>query len=503
MEGLLHGFAVAITPLNLLFAFLGALVGTIIGVLPGIGPIGAMALLLGLTYGLPSATALIMFAGIYYGAMYGGSTTSILVNIPGEASSVVTTLDGYKMAQKGRGGAALFLAAIGSFIAGTIGLIILTFLAPQVAKVALKFGPTEYFAIAVLGLLVLSQLSDEGLLKSLIMVCIGLLLGTVGLDKIISIPRFTFGSTALLQGIDFVPVAMGLFGIAEILLVAEEEADETSNIVKVKLRDLLPNKNELRRSTGPVIRGSFVGFLLGLIPGPAAVISTFLSYTLERKISKYPQEFGHGAPEGVAGPESANNAAGVSAFVPLLSLGIPFVPPAAMLLAAMLIHGVTPGPLLMTEHPDVFWGVIASMYIGNLMLLVLNLPLVGLFINILRVPKNLLMPIILVVCIIGTFAVNNSITDVWVLIVAGVAGYILRKLKFPVAPLALALIIGPMLENSLRQSLMVYEGGLKIFFIHPISRALLILAGAALIIPALVRVVKKGLTNTANTSSQQ
>ncbi|WP_434511372.1 tripartite tricarboxylate transporter permease [Desulfitobacterium sp. AusDCA] len=496
MEGLLHGFAVALTPINLLFAFVGALVGTIVGVLPGLGPIGAMALLLGLTYGLPPTAALILFAGIYYGAMYGGSTTSILVNIPGESSSVVTAIDGYKMAQKGRGGAALFLAAVGSFIAGTIGLILLSFVAPTLAQAALKFGPTEYFAIACFGFIVLSQLSDDGLLKSLIMVCIGLLLGTVGLDNITSLPRFTFGSTDLLQGINFVPIAMGLFGIAEILLVAEEGEEENSKVTKVKLRELLPNRNEMKRSTGPILRGSLVGFLMGLIPGPAAVISTFMSYTLERKVSKHPEEFGHGAPEGVAGPESANNAAGVSAFIPLLSLGIPFVPPAALLLAALLIHGVTPGPLLMTEHPDVFWGVIASMYIGNFMLLILNLPLVGLFINILRVPQKLLMPIILVICIIGTYAVDNSMTDIWVLMISGIVGYILRKLHFPVAPLALALIIGPMMESSLRQSLMAYEEGLMVFLVHPLSRILLILAAATVIIPLIIRLAKKSFRKT-------
>lgn len=496
MEGLLHGFAVALTPINLLFAFVGALVGTIVGVLPGLGPIGAMALLLGLTYGLPPTAALILFAGIYYGAMYGGSTTSILVNIPGESSSVVTAIDGYKMAQKGRGGAALFLAAVGSFIAGTIGLILLSFVAPTLAQAALKFGPTEYFAIACFGFIVLSQLSDDGLLKSLIMVCIGLLLGTVGLDNITSLPRFTFGSIDLLQGINFVPIAMGLFGIAEILLVAEEGEEENSKVTKVKLRELLPNRNEMKRSTGPILRGSLVGFLMGLIPGPAAVISTFMSYTLERKVSKHPEEFGHGAPEGVAGPESANNAAGVSAFIPLLSLGIPFVPPAALLLAALLIHGVTPGPLLMTEHPDVFWGVIASMYIGNFMLLILNLPLVGLFINILRVPQKLLMPIILVICIIGTYAVDNSMTDIWVLMISGIVGYILRKLHFPVAPLALALIIGPMMESSLRQSLMAYEEGLMVFLVHPLSRILLILAAATVIIPLIIRLAKKSFRKT-------
>lgn len=503
MAGLLHGFAVALTPMNLLFAFIGVFLGTLVGVLPGIGPIGSMALLLGATYGLPPATALIMFAGIYYGSMYGGSTTSILVNIPGEASSVVTAIDGNKMARKGRGGAALSLAAIGSFIAGTIGLVILTLLAPKLAEAALKFGPPEYFAIAVFGLLVLSQLSGQGLLKSFIMVGVGLLLGTVGLDMITGQPRFTFGSVELQQGIDFVPIAMGLFGIAEVLQVAEEKLAEKKDIIRVRFRELLPNRTEARRSVGPIIRGSFLGFLIGLIPGPAAVISTFLSYTLERKISKYQKEFGHGAPEGVAGPEAANNSAAVGAFVPLLSLGIPFAPPTALLLSAMMIHGVTPGPLLIQEHPEVFWGVIASMYIGNIMLLALNLPLVGLFVNVLRTPKNLLMPIILLLCIVGAFAINNSVTDLWIMLIAGIAGYILRKLRFSVAPLVLALVIGPMMENSLRQSLMLSQGDFSIFITQPLSRALFILAGAVLIIPLLVRLVKRGVKNTNVAAPEQ
>lgn len=500
MEGLLHGFAVALTPMNLLCAFIGAFLGTLVGVLPGIGPIGSMALLLGVTYGLPPATALIMFAGIYYGSMYGGSTTSILVNIPGEASSVVTAIDGYKMARKGRAGAALFLAAVGSFVAGTIGLIILTFLAPKLAEVALKFGPPEYFAIAVFGLLVLSQLSGQGLLKSLLMVGVGLLLGTIGLDIITGRPRLTFGFVELQKGIDFVPMAMGLFGIAEVLQVAEEKLIEKKEIIKVKLRELLPNRVEFRRSLGPIFRASFLGFFTGLIPGPAAVISTFLSYTLERKISKYQKEFGHGAPEGVAGPEAANNAAAVGAFVPLLSLGIPFAPPTALLLSAMMIHGVTPGPLLIKEHPEIFWGVIASMYVGNFMLLVLNLPLVGLFVNVLRTPRNLLMPLILLLCVIGAFAVNNSVTDIWIMFIAGIAGYILRKWRFSVAPLVLALVIGPMLEDSLRQSLMLSGGKFGVFFASPISRSLFILAAAIILMPPVVRLLRNKLRGTSCSS---
>jgi putative tricarboxylic transport membrane protein len=502
MEGLLQGFAVALTPINLFFAFLGALLGTIVGVLPGIGPIGAMALLLGATYSLPPATALIMFAGIYYGSMYGGSTTSILVNIPGEPSSVVTCLEGNQMARRGRGGAALFIAAAGSFVAGSLALVVLSWLAPLLAEAALKFGPPEYFAISVFGLLVLSQLSGQGLLKSFLMVGVGLLLSTVGMDVISGQPRFDFGTIGLKQGVDFVPIAMGLFGVAEVLEVAKESLDERKDVIRVKLSQLLPNKAETKRSVGPTLRGSVIGFLTGLIPGPAAVISTFLSYTLERKISRHQQDFGRGAPEGVAGPESANNASAVGAFVPLLSLGIPFAPPTALLLSAMMIHGVTPGPMLIKERPDVFWGVISSMYIGNFMLLVLNLPLVGIFLHVLRTPKNLLMPLILLLCVVGVFAVNNSVVDLWIMLVSGIGGYFLRKMDFSVAPLVLALVIGPMMENALRQSLMLSLGSFDIFFTQPLSRALFLLAGLILVSPFLWRLTRQFFIKRRNENAR-
>lgn len=495
MDGLLYGLSIAITPTNLFFCFVGAFLGTLVGVLPGIGPVGSMALLLGLTYGLPPETALIMFAGIYYGSMYGGSTTSILVNIPGEASSVVTAIDGYQMARKGRAGAALCLAAIGSFVAGTVGLLLLSFLAPVLADVALKFGPPEYFAIAVFGLIVLSQLSGQGMLKSFIMVAAGIMLGTFGLDDISGQTRFSFGFNDLQKGIDFVPVAMGLFGIAEILEVAAEKINEKQEVIKVKLRELLPNREETKKSVGPTIRGSVLGFLVGLIPGPAAVISTFLSYTLERKLSKNPEQFGHGAPEGVAGPESANNSAAIGAFVPVLSLGIPFAPPTALLLSAMMIHGVTPGPLLIQDHPDIFWGLIASMYIGNLMLLVLNLPLVGLFVRVLRVPSNMLMPIILLLCIVGAFAINNAVSDIWIMFIFGILGFLLRKWGYSTAPLVLALVIGPMLENSLIQSLMLSQGSISIFYTQPLARALFLLTLMIIVVPVIYNFYKKSTAN--------
>ena len=485
MENLLYGLSVAATPYNLFFCFIGAFLGTLVGVLPGIGPVGSMALLLGLTYGLPPETALIMFAGIYYGSMYGGSTTSILVNIPGEASAVVTAIDGYQMARKGRAGAALCLAAVGSFVAGTVGLLLLSFLAPVLADIALKFGPPEYFAIAVFGLFVLSQLSGQSIWKSFIMVGLGLALGTFGLDDISGESRFIFGISDLQKGIDFVPVAMGLFGIAEILDVVADRLEEKQEIIKVKFRELLPNKEEIGKSVGPTVRGSFLGFLVGLIPGPAAVISTFLSYALERKISKNPQSFGEGAPEGVVGPESANNSAAIGAFVPVLSLGIPFAPPTALLLSAMMIHGITPGPLLIQEHPNIFWGLIASMYIGNIMLLVLNLPLVGLFVKVLRIPENLLMPLILMLCIIGGFAINNTVADIWIMFLFGIIGFFLRRWGYSTAPLVLALVIGPMLENSLMQSLMLSQGSISIFYTQPLARALFILTGLVIFVPPL------------------
>jgi len=490
LEGLIHGFAVTLMPYNLLFAFLGCFVGTVVGVLPGIGPVGSMALLLSFTYGLPHTTAMIMFAGIYYGSMYGGATTSILLNIPGEANSVITCLDGHQMALKGRGGAALTIAAVGSFIAGTIGLILLTLLAPLLAQFAVKFGPPEYFAIALFGLLVLSQINSQALWKSLLMVGLGLFAGTVGIDMITGQPRLTFGSTALMKGIDFVPVAMGLFGISEMFKVAEEKMLPKTDAIKVKLRELIPNRNEIKRSTGPCIRGSFLGFLIALIPSPSSVISTFLSYALERKISKHPGEFGKGAPEGVAGPESANNSAAIGNFVPLLSLGIPFQAGTAVLLSAMMIHGVTPGPLLVHEHPEIFWGLIASMYIGNFMLLILNVPLIGIFVKILQTPKNLLMPIILILCIIGAYGVDNSVTDVWIMMIAGIAGYILDKLHFSTTPMVLALVIGPMMESALRQSLLISQGSINIFIEQPIALVLLIISLLVIIMPMMIKLLK-------------
>ena len=497
MEGLIDGFAVIMTPMNLGFALLGVFLGTLVGVLPGIGPVGSMALLLGITYELPPTTALIMFAGIYYGSMYGGSTTSILLNIPGEATAVITAIDGNQMAKKGRAGAALFIAAVGSFVAGTVGLLFLTFLAPRLAQFALQFGPTEYFAIAFFGLVTLCQISGQAVWKSLVMVGIGLLVGAVGIDLVSGYERMTFGIVPLQKGIDFVPVAMGLFGLSEVFQVAEEKIGSKADVLKVKLKELLPNKKEARASVGPIIRGSFLGFFVGLIPGPSGVISTFFSYFIEKKLSKNPGEFGHGAIAGVAGPESANNSAAAGAFVPLLSLGLPFSPPTAMLISAMMIHGVTPGPMLITNHPEVFWGLIASMYIGNVLLLVLNVPMVGLFVNVLRTPLGLLMPIIVILCIVGTYAINTSMVDLWVMVIAGIIGFIFKKLKFSTAPLVLAVVIGPMMENSMRQALLISNTGFKIFVTEPISCVILIATLLIVVIPIINKIVK-----TARAKSQ-
>ena len=486
IEGLLYGFTIAMTPTNLFACFIGVLVGTVVGVLPGIGPVGAMALLLPSTFALHPATALIMLAGIYYGAMYGGSTTSILVNVPGEAGSVVTLLDGYQMTRKGRAGAALAIAAVGSFVAGTIGVVGIMMAAGWLADVAVQFGPPEYFAITFGGILLLSRLSGGSLLHAFVMVAIGLALGTVGMDSISALRRFTFGSVQLSQGIDLVPVIMGLYGVAEVLLLAEEGIARV-NIASVRLRDLLPTREEWRQSAMPIARGSVVGFLTGLVPGPAAVLSTFISYTMEKKISKTPERFGHGAVEGVAGPEAANNAATAGAMVPLLSLGIPFSPATAILLGALVIHGLNPGPLLISDRPEVFWGFIASMYIGNFMLLVLNLPLVGLFVSVLRLPQHVLATLVLMLCLVGAFSLNNSYLDLWVLAVFGLFGYGLRKLRVDPSPLVVALVLGPMMEKTLRQALFLTRGNLVELVMRPLTAAILIITLAAFLGPLLVR----------------
>ena len=473
-SGLLSGLQVVLQPVNFLYCFAGVFVGTLIGVLPGIGPIGAMSILLPTTFGVSPASAIILLAGIYYGAMYGGSTTSILVNIPGESSSVVTCLDGYQMARNGRAGPALGISAFGSFIGGTFSILALMFVASPLAKVALKFGPPEYFSLICLCLTVLIYLAKGSVIKAVIMGLFGLMISTVGLDLTTGKPRFAFGAPTLYDGVGIVPLVMGLFGISEVLTNIEGSLERI--IFKSNIKNLFPNLDDWKRSAGPIARGSILGFLLGVLPGGGAITSSFVSYTVEKKVSKHPEEFGKGAIEGVAGPETANNAAAGGAFVPFLILGIPPNPVMAVLMGALMIQGVAPGPTLISGHPDIFWGVIASMYMGNIMLLILNLPLIGLWVKILKIPYGILMPLILLFCLIGTYSINNNIFDVVIMITFGIVGYILRKFEYEEAPLVLAFILGPILETSFRTSLIISKGNLSIFWERPISAVALMIA---------------------------
>jgi putative tricarboxylic transport membrane protein len=495
LTNLAAGFAVALTPVNLLYCFLGSFIGTAIGVLPGLGPPATIALLLPVTYGIPATSAVILLAGIFYGAMYGGSTTSILLNIPGEAASVVTCLDGYQMARQGRAGAALAISAFASFIAGTVSIAVLIVLAPPLAAFAIKFGPPENFALLVLGLTMIGYLAATSMVRGLTMACLGLLLGTVGLDPILGTQRFTYGVFKLSEGFEFVLVAMGLFGISEVLVNIERTVK--AEAFQTKIRGLLPSREECRRSAAPIARGSVLGFLVGVLPGGGAVISSFLSYALEKKLSKSPKRFGTGAIEGVAAPEAANNSAATGSFIPLLTLGIPGNASIAMIFAALLIHGIRPGPLLLADKPDVFWGLVASMYIGNVMLLALNLPLIGLWVKLLRAPYPLLAPVILTFVIVGSYSVNNSIFDVGTTILFGLFGYLLRKLDFEPAPLVLAMILGPQLEASLRRSLIYSRGDLGIFFERPIAAVLMALALLMLLSPAFRRLARGKISDAA------
>ena len=482
LDSLLLGFSVALQPDVLWYAFLGCLVGTLVGVLPGIGPLAGISILLPLTFGLDATKAIVMLAGIYYGSQYGGSTTSILLRIPGEASSVMTCIDGHAMARKGRAGAALCIAAVGSFIAGTFGVLVLTLVAPPLAAFALGFGPPEYTTLLVLGLLFLAYMSTSSLVRTLLMAAFGLLLGTIGIDVMTGHFRYSFDIPELGDGIGIVPVAVGLFGLGEILATGREARVE---LIRPRLRELWPSRTEWREAAWPIVRGSLLGFAVGIIPGSAHIISSFMSYALERRVSKTPEQFGHGAVAGVAGPESANNAASTGAFVPMLALGIPTGPVTAVLIAALLIHGVPPGPTLVNDHPALFWGFVASMYVGNLMLLALNLPLVGLFVNLLRIPYAYLYPLVIMFCLIGVYEVNNSIVDVWIMLIMGVVGYGLKKFGFDPAPLVLGLVIAPLFEMSLRQSLIMSDGDWTIFLQRPVALVLLAVSGALLALSAI------------------
>ena len=497
------GFSVALQPGHLYLGLIGVLVGTLVGVLPGLGPVASMALLLPLTYSLGPTGALIMFAGIYYGAMYGGSTTSILLKLPGEAASVMTCIDGHEMARQGRAGPALGISAFGSFIAGTLSIIGLTLIAAPLARFALRFSYPEYVALMTLGLLLVVVLASGSLLKAFAMLGAGLLLSSIGQDVVSGMFRFTYGVPTLMDGFDLGPMVMGLFGVSEVL--ANLASPTQRVIVQTRIRDLLPTREDWRRSWGAILRGSGLGFFLGSLPGGGAIVSSFASYAVEKRVSKTPEQFGKGAIEGVAGPESANNAASIGSFVPLLTFGIPSNVVMAIVMGALMIHGVTPGPTMITERPDVFWGVIASMYIGNVVLLVLNLPLIGIWIQVLKIPYRVLLPLILVFCAVGSFSMNNNLFDVYMMTVFGVIGFLMKRYGYEPAVLVLAFVIGPIMEQSLRQSLLLGDGSFMIFVIRPISLALLVLSVLLIVssaIPAIGR-RRRALVAAAVESSPQ
>ncbi|WAC25874.1 tripartite tricarboxylate transporter permease [Ancylobacter sp. SL191] len=488
-DNLALGFSVAFTFQNILYCFLGVLLGTLIGVLPGLGPVPTIAMLLPITFGLPPVAALIMLAGIYYGAQYGGSTTAILINLPGESSSVVTAIDGYQMARQGRAGAALATAALGSFFAGSVATFLLAVFAPPLADLALKFGPPEYFALMVLGLVASVALASGSVIKALAMVVLGILLGLSGQDVYTGTPRFTFDMIELADGIEFVALAMGVFGIGEIVRNLEDEHTRTVMVQKVK--GLLLSKEDFKRIIGPVIRGTFLGSFLGILPGGGAILSSFAAYSIEKKISRHPERFGKGAIEGVAGPESANNAGAQTSFIPMLTLGIPSNPVMALMIGALIIQGIVPGPNVVNEQPSLFWGIVASMWIGNFLLVVLNLPLIGIWVRLLTVPYHILFPLIVGFCCIGVYSVNNNNFDVYTMAIFGLIGYVLVKLHCEPAPLLLGFIIGPMLEEYLRRAMLISRGDPLVFISRPISATMLALAALALLVVLLPSVRKK------------
>lgn len=496
---LLSGFADAVTPVNLLVAALGTFVGTLVGVLPGLGPTSAIAILLPLTTVLGPTQGIIMLAGIYYGAMYGGSTTAILLNIPGEVSSVPTCLDGYPLAQKGKGGPALGIAAIGSFAAGTLSIFGLVFFAPFLADQALKFGPPEYFALLLMALTVIVNLAGTSLLKALLMGGFGFLISMVGLGPASGVPRLTFGNDTLVGGFEMISIVIGLFAITEVLKGIEEKR---SAIVFGKVGRVYPSLQDLRKSSKAIFRGGLLGFLMGLLPGGSPAVTTFLAYDLEKKLSKQPHEFGQGAIEGVAAPESANNATSSAGFIPLFALGVPASPPLAVLLGGLMIYGLAPGPLLFEQHADFVWTVIASMFIGNLMLLVLNLPLVGMWAKLTSVPYGIMAPVILLLSLIGAYSVRNSLFDVTVALVFGGLGYLFHKFQWPVVPFILTFILGPLIEQSFTQSMAMSAGSPLIFLQRPISVSLLLLSAALLFISMkLMRRTNKRISQETDTAN--
>ena len=492
LANLAMGFGVVLTPENLLFCLLGSILGTLIGVLPGIGPLAALSVLLPVTFVMPPVAAIAMLAAIFYGAVYGGSITSILVNIPGDASAVITAIEGHRMALDGRAGVALGMSAIVSFIASTAGLIALTFLSPLLAAYAVRLGPPEYAALVLLGLICTLMMIRGSILKGLIMLALGAFIASVGIDIVTGMQRFAYGNVNLVAGFDLIPIVIGLFGISEILMNAERAF--ASRPIRSRFRDLFPTREDWRQSLPPILRGTGLGFGLGLIPGGGPVTASFMSYAIEKRTGeRRGKTFGTGRIEGVAGPESANNAAVSGGMIPLLSLGIPGNPVTAILLGALIMQGVQPGPTLITEHPQVFWGVVAAMYLGNVFLLILNLPLVGLWVQILRTPYVVLFPTVLLLAIVGAYAANSNVFDVWVMLGFGVLGYVLRKLDYDLAPLILAVVLAPLLEQSLRQSMVMSRSGILIFLERPVSVALLGLAALIVLISLYSRI--KGRKN--------
>lgn len=489
LQSIALGFEVILSFDALLWVFVGVVIGMAIGVLPGLGSSATMALLLPFTFNLSPEVAIIMLAGIYYGSMYGGTITSVLLRLPGEASAVVTTFDGYQMARQGRAGAALGIAAIGSFIGGTVAIVGMSFLAPPLAAFAVRFGPPEYTALAVLGILLVSYLGTKSLTKSLIAAALGLLLATIGQDPVEGSPRFTFGSVTLLGNLEFLAIAVGLFGIGDILYNLERESD--TNLVYSRISRIWPTMADWAQARGAIARGSVLGFFVGLLPGGGGILSSLSAYALEKRWAKEPERFGKGAIEGVASPESANNAGSTSAFIPLLTLGLPSNSAMAILYGALLLQGITPGPLLIEENPEIFWGVIDSMYIGNLLLLIMSIPLVGLFVQLLRVRFTILAPITLMVTMLGTYSINNSLFDMCVALGFGVLGYLMMKSGFEPGPLVLAFILGLLLETSFRQSLTISNGDLGIFFSRPVS-AILLTVTALILAVAVFRFFRKG-----------
>ncbi len=485
LQYLMNGFSISFQPMNLLFCLIGCMLGTLIGVLPGVGAPTGVALLIPISFGMNPVSAIIMMAGIYYGCMYGGSTTSILLSVPGEPTSVVTCFDGYQMALQGRAGPALGISAFGSFIAGSLAIFGMAMIAPPLAAFALKFGPAELFTVMILGISIIAYVARFSIRRAVIVAAFGLIVSSVGQDLVSGERRFAFGVPELQDGIDMVPVVMGLYGISEILLNVERTLG--GNIFKEKIKNLLPSLEDWKKSILPILRGTGIGFFCGIIPGAGPTISTFTSYGVEKKVSKSPEQFGRGAIEGVASPESANNAAGQAAFIPLMTLGIPTSATAAVLFGALMIHGVTPGPNLISKHPDLFWGLTTSMWVGNVMLIILNLPLIGMWVRVLKIPYVILVPNILLFCVVGAYCVKNTMIDVLIMLVFGIVGYLMDKFDYEPAPMVMTLILGPKLEESLRQALILSGGSFGIFVSSPIAVIALGLAGFFLFSPIFMK----------------